>query len=345
MTRLSIEPSRYQLSHSEATEVAHKTIAKIQSLRLGTNPIHFFLLYEWLTKTDSYFSEQIDITLSLKSYNDDSASQLFHEAIEIILNQKLPTEDLSNLINDLLLNMNSWLSDSNIYQDNLEEHIDRLASINLPTQAINILKENILPILKKQKSQTEHLKITVDNAQQEVQHLKYELEKTTKISLTDELTNIPNRRGFNHKIQEMIQEAQDNQSSFALLVIDIDHFKKINDTYGHLLGDSILRFLAKFLQHETKGKDLVARIGVEEFVIAMANTNYDSSLRVAEQIRFNLNKKTLNIKSQARPIKVSVSIGVSTYQMGETLETLFGRADNALYKAKNSGRNKVCGET
>ena len=345
MNKLLIKPSRYHhLNERDALETSYQALDKIQSLKLSSNPVHFALIYEWLSKADSFLTEQVDILLSLKAYDDNSAFQLFNETIMMFLNNSSLNENFDELINTLSLNIDCWLTDSNIHENNLKDHLTDLKKQKSSGQIIKILQENILPIIDKQKSQTEHLKIYVDKARQEIQRLNSEVEKFKHASLIDELTNIPNRRGFNKEIKEIMQQAQENESSFALLILDIDFFKNINDSYGHLLGDSVLRFLAKFLKHETKGKDLIARIGGEEFVIVLTNTHYDAALKVAEQIRNRIYKKDLKVKSQKEPLKISVSIGASTYQMGESLESLFERADKALYKAKNTGRNKVCGE-
>lgn len=335
---------RYQLDDPQAQDVSYQVLEKLQALKVNANPIHFLLIYEWMIKSDPYFAEQIDLALSLKAYNDDTAFQLFHQAMALILNRSLPSEDFNLIINNLLENMNQWLQESAQNSAEIEDGLSFIEKQDLSQELLDRFKKQVLPAIQSQQNKTSTLTSSITATQQEIKRLKYELEKVTQISVTDELTNIPNRRGFNQKIQSIIEEAQEQQTSFALLVLDIDLFKKINDTYGHLLGDSILRYLARFLNNETKGKDLVARIGGEEFVVALPNTNYDSAIRVAEQMRSKLFSKKLNIKSADHPISVSVSLGVASYQMGESLETLFDRADKALYRAKNSGRNKVVGE-
>jgi diguanylate cyclase len=125
--------------------------------------------------------------------------------------------------------------------------------------------------------------------------------------------------------------------------LDLDHFKNVNDDYGHLVGDSALRYISKLLKEEIKGHDEVARFGGEEFVIILSNITYDNSMKFAENLRATIEKKSLRIKDNTKPLRLTTSIGVAIYQIGESSDELFQRADKALYLAKTK-RNCVRGE-
>jgi diguanylate cyclase len=123
---------------------------------------------------------------------------------------------------------------------------------------------------------------------------------------------------------------------------DIDHFKKINDTHGHLVGDNVIRMVAGTLKNSVKGRDDVARIGGEEFAVILPDTPIDGALKLAEDMRVTFDKFDLKKKNSGESLgKVTLSFGVTKYQFGESVETFINRADEALYKSKNTGRNKV----
>ncbi|AHF00859.1 deoxyguanosine kinase [Thiomicrospira aerophila AL3] len=173
--------------------------------------------------------------------------------------------------------------------------------------------------------------------------LREDLKNAHKLAKTDSLTGIPNRHSLDEMIAEHIELAKTKAETFCMLVIDLDHFKNVNDKYGHLVGDTTLRYIAKLLDAETKGHDRIARYGGEEFIILLNKITYDNALRFAENIRNSIARKSLHIRGHKDPLHMTVSIGVAMYQIGETQDQLFQRADKALYAAK-AKRNTVRGE-
>jgi diguanylate cyclase (GGDEF)-like protein len=129
----------------------------------------------------------------------------------------------------------------------------------------------------------------------------------------------------------------------SLLMIDIDHFKNINDTFGHLFGDKVIKTVAEVLRRLTKGKDVAARFGGEEFIIHLPETDMNGAKVVAEAIRKTIeNASIINPLNNKIVSKVTVSVGITELLMDDELEVAIARSDKALYEAKNSGRNRVC---
>jgi diguanylate cyclase len=136
-----------------------------------------------------------------------------------------------------------------------------------------------------------------------------------------------------------------NEGKHCFAMIDIDHFKQFNDTYGHLVGDKVLRFVANIIKNSIKGSDFVARYGGEEFVVVFTGTGIGNAIRAAENVRSAIEKTRFVLKKENQNLgTISVSIGLSEYRADEELETCLERADKALYQAKQTGRNRVITE-
>lgn len=157
------------------------------------------------------------------------------------------------------------------------------------------------------------------------------------MSIVDPLTGLSNRRYFTHQFEDELARIQRKNSPLALIFLDLDHFKIVNDTHGHRIGDEILKLTASHLQSSCRPYDIPARWGGEEFIILLPGSNEQMAYLFAERIRQNFTRKL----SSTAPLTVTVSIGVTEYQPGDTLEMFIDRADKALYHAKASGRNKV----
>jgi diguanylate cyclase (GGDEF)-like protein len=166
------------------------------------------------------------------------------------------------------------------------------------------------------------------------------LEETTAqlevLSVTDQLTGIHNRRKYDESIIEELARSNRTKLPFALLMFDIDLFKHINDTHGHQVGDKVLRGLAEFVAKQIRQEDTFARYGGEEFILILTNTNAEKARLKAEALR-----EGIKAVKMIQDIHISISIGVTEYQPNDTTDAILKRVDNALYEAKETGRDKV----
>lgn len=182
------------------------------------------------------------------------------------------------------------------------------------------------------------------NASKEYMAVKVSNLQLLEMSNTDGLTGVKNRRYFDKQLEQELNRIQRNQGSVSLILIDIDHFKQVNDLHGHLVGDDCLLAVGECLKRSVKRiSDTVARYGGEEFAIILANTNEADSLDLAERIRLAV--MAINIDNNDMPVPLTVSIGVSYCKVGKEPcqpSRLISEADSALYQAKNNGRNKIC---
>ena len=160
------------------------------------------------------------------------------------------------------------------------------------------------------------------------------------IASTDGLTGLTNRRRFVELLHEVYLRAERFKRKMTLLMIDADHFKIINDTYGHPVGDLVLKRLAGLLQEEARRTDVVARYGGEEFVLLLEETDAEGALLVAERIRDRVSHQV--VQGDFGSVKITVSLGIATWpDNGRTAEEVLKNADQALYQAKRQGRNRV----
>lgn len=188
------------------------------------------------------------------------------------------------------------------------------------------------------------LKARLDSAMQEIANLHRGLEAVRMESRVDPLTQLANRKCFDETMNEEIRNSVQRGEPLALLMVDIDHFKAFNDTFGHTTGDQVLRLVAISLKQGIKGQDLAARYGGEEFAIVLPNTPLKHAVTVAEQLRCSVMAKELKKRSTGEVIgRITISIGVASLLEYDSSETLIERADNRLYAAKRGGRNRVVG--
>ncbi len=179
----------------------------------------------------------------------------------------------------------------------------------------------------------------------EIAELRQNLEVVRREALTDALTSIPNRKFFESRLREAARDAIESGEPLSLLIADIDRFKQFNDTYGHPLGDQVLRLVARTLTDSVKGRDTPARYGGEEFAIILPQTRLKDAVGLANQIRNTIMRRRIVRKNTGDDFgTITLSIGVSCYRPGEPLLQTVRRADDALYQAKRAGRNRVVAE-
>jgi two-component system cell cycle response regulator len=173
--------------------------------------------------------------------------------------------------------------------------------------------------------------------------LRNNLDHSLELAVTDQLTGLHNRRYMNGQLSALVTRAAMGGEPVAALLVDIDHFKKINDNYGHDVGDEVLREFALRIASNVRAIDLPCRFGGEEFVIIMPDTGLEGAARVAERIRNNVAGSPFRVADGKDLLTVTISVGVAaTLGEGDTPQALLKRADEAVYEAKAQGRNKVC---
>ncbi|PMP70550.1 MAG: hypothetical protein C0187_05220 [Calditerrivibrio nitroreducens] len=175
--------------------------------------------------------------------------------------------------------------------------------------------------------------------EQELAKIKKELEKYKMESVTDPLTGLFNRKFMVKKIEEEIERGKRYGSKFSIIFLDIDNFKRINDVYGHIVGDFVLKYLANIIKSELRKVDYAFRYGGEEMVILLSETNLENALKFSERL-LEVVRNTI-FKYKTEDLKITVSIGVAEFKLGETIEQLIERADMAMLKAKQAGKDRV----
>jgi len=179
-----------------------------------------------------------------------------------------------------------------------------------------------------------------------IARLRQDLIEAKQNATTDGLTGLCNRKAFDLRLRRAIGRAKADQETMALILLDIDHFKRFNDHYGHRTGDLVLRLVGRVVADNVKGRDTAARYGGEEFAVILAGADLRAGAVVAGQMRAVLDGKRLITRDeQHHHGSVTISAGVAQFARGDTAASLIERADAALYAAKNAGRNKVCVES
>jgi diguanylate cyclase (GGDEF)-like protein len=183
-----------------------------------------------------------------------------------------------------------------------------------------------------------HFRLELTVAELEAENIEHQrlVEELEKLSITDPLTSIYNRRKFNELLTMEIERSKRYQNSLSIIMCDIDHFKKINDTFGHDVGDKAIKKFSKQIRENIREIDMLARWGGEEFMILMPNVSVENAHSVAEKLRMIIEKTEVETAGS-----FTASFGVTDLMLDDTSETFIKRADQALYKAKHSGRNRV----
>jgi diguanylate cyclase len=182
----------------------------------------------------------------------------------------------------------------------------------------------------------------LNDSSREMDSLRATLRQARAEALTDGLTGLANRKMFDETLKMRLREAAGQRTDLCLILADIDHFKRFNDTWGHQTGDQIIRFIASSLQRQTQTDHLVARYGGEEFAIVMPRTRIVTARTVAEAIRAAIESKKLLRKSTNEELgRITISMGIAQYRPGERMQDLIERADSCLYASKHAGRNRV----
>jgi diguanylate cyclase len=202
--------------------------------------------------------------------------------------------------------------------------------------------DTILGLTRNMQGSIASLKGRLDDSRLEIEQLRQEVGKARQDAIADGLTGLTNRRGFDAEIASCLSAAEPGSGGPSLLMVDIDHFKQVNDTYGHVFGDKVIRAVAQILKDQVKDRDMAARYGGEEFVVLLPGASIEEARQLAEKVRTMVER--VRIKRTAdnwAMANISVSLGVAGFRAGESPTAFVARVDAALYASKSAGRNRV----
>ncbi len=298
-------------------------------LAVTLEDIRDILLLRYL-QNDQEFSDY------LKRVNDElqSISQALGLASESELRQREMSDNLSSAVSDQVDKMRDNMEKSKNIDDLKTAVTDHLAVIHSALGDYTAAKQSSQSLTDQLKS----LINKVESIEEESQKTKEMLEEERYRATHDPLTELPNREAYNERAFHELQRFKRYCRPLTLSVCDVDHFKKINDTYGHQAGDKVLRLIAKLISTRLRKVDFVARYGGEEFVMLMPETPTDQALTVLDKVRAVIGKTPFKFKGS--PVQITISFGLASFGPEDSVESVFERADKALYQAKDQGRNR-----
>ncbi|HWA89947.1 MAG TPA: GGDEF domain-containing protein [Rhizomicrobium sp.] len=336
----------YQQDREHA--LAKTALALMGDVGVAPTPDNFELFYTYASGSNPKMGEIIDAMISERK---PFTSAVLDDLRNRCLSSARTTQALDNAsaaaaetLNEILDRLETAGRDAGDYGRTLSRASGELGDGLDPAQLRRFV-DTLIGATKTMEARTSALEEELQRSSQQVNALKSQLDDVRKESLTDSLTGIANRKAFDSELFAAMTDAQQAGETMALLMVDIDHFKKFNDCWGHQTGDQVLRLVAGCMSENVKGRDTVARFGGEEFAIILRRTALGDAANLADQIRSYVQSKKLVKKSTGDILGIiTVSIGVAELNDSDTPASLIQRADACLYAAKNGGRNRVVSE-
>ena len=331
--------------HERTLAFAELALGQIKSMRQVATPRNYEMWYVYATGQNASLNKVINETLARTGKLTEAELDQIYETY---LTQASTTDRIDKVgarviseIDEVMNLITDALGVTNSFGDSLDG-ASKTLSVASDRDQIKSVIEMLVNTTREMQHAKEGLEDRLKVSKQEISHLQQNLEAIRAESLTDPLTGLGNRKFFDRAIDTSVEFAIAQNEPLSLLMLDIDHFKSFNDSYGHLTGDQVLRLVGVSLKQSIKGQDITARYGGEEFAVVLPNTALRQALTVADHIRHAVMAKELKKKSTGEILgRVTVSVGVSLLQQGDDTDALIERADACLYAAKRNGRNRV----
>lgn len=325
---------KYHQSPKEANALLDQIVAKLNQQDLPCNPINYAVLYQYFGEINTHLTNQLKTGVEESGWDSYLLEFLYEQFI------KEPSQFKGENIRKLSKTVNTLGNASEQVQGSIDSLDTQLEQASKDDQICGELIQAIQLTTDKIKADQQKLANCVLKAQQQTQEIQAELEQARMEALTDNLTGLQNRKGLTHFFESCMETQV--EEPLSALVIDIDHFKSFNDNFGHLIGDLILRRLARLLASITEELGEAFRFGGEEFVVLLPGCDQPTAVTLAESIRSQVSKvRFRNTRTNEELPRITVSLGVTLRKKEDNLSNILERADEALYLAKNNGRNQV----
>ena len=339
------------MSEQEFKRALGYATAAIDLLRRSQIPPYpqfYELLYTYATGVNPTLNARINEIFRDGDPSIDLAERLYNEFLKAQdVNERISSvsERMSERIGAVHDAIDSAMVSATAYSGTLENARTDLET-DISAESMRTMASHLLQETRRMQDTNRKLEQKLEASRDDIASLQRDLDEVRRESMLDPLTKIFNRKYFDEGLLNAIANATDQGEPLSLLLVDIDHFKRFNDTYGHQTGDQVLRLVAMTLRSNIKGKDIVARYGGEEFVAVLPSTDLDGAVIVADNIRKAIQAKELLKRSTNEKLgRITASFGVAIYRNGEGPSAFIERADRCLYAAKHAGRNRVFSET
>ncbi len=308
-------------------------------------PSNYEFWFHYVTKSDPYFVAAIDeLRFKNQPIHAQTISKLrlkffgisdIDKIDNIVDKTSIEIEKLSGIVENAG-------GEARTFQSALQDGQDILLRAIKPHEHSTLL-DHITSATAAMSERTRKLEAQLAMSSQEITALRNDLDKARTESRTDLLTGLPNRKAFLAYIESQAARSVADKYPISVLFCDIDHFKNFNDTWGHRMGDEVLRLVGQSLEQLVGGLGYPSRFGGEEFVICLPHKDITAASDIAEQIRDYVATKSLKSRQSSKSIgRITLSVGVAQLRWTDSVDTLIERADKALYQAKEHGRNMVC---
>ena len=329
----------------QASQHAAAALASMTRLGVAPTPYNFLIWYSHCSGRDPELSGTLlGLEASGLGFSPSRCAELYERFFGTARQVRVIDETCDRIeatMARLLDQVDGLSTEAGAYGERLERFSDKLRTA-AGSQGLRGLVAKILEDTRAMLTRAQHLEAELASSSARLSELRTDLASAQREANTDSLTRIANRRCFDRELHLAAEHAQAKQVPMCLLMADIDHFKAVNDRYGHQIGDQVLRLVAQVLTSCVKGRDLAARYGGEEFAVILPQTSLDGARTLAEQIRRAVATHRIRFKASGRELgTVTLSVGCAQYRPGEPLSELIQRADEALYHAKRLGRNRV----
>lgn len=309
---------------------------------VAANPLNYAIWYDYVAGSNAKLTEAVNnLVNEQKSFDSDTSIELYRKHIcnaSFESFEKI-NEQLHKVIEQAVSSINDTYNKAEETNDSFQKKTVALENISETTDVKTVLQE-IIQETQALAATSRGMQLKLTEANQEMEQLRLELAHVRQVSVTDGLTGLLNRRAFDQTLAEIIEQSAPDKT--CLSILDIDHFKRVNDTYGHTVGDYVIKYVASLMKKYAEEHHHVARYGGEELAIIMPNTSKEKAIEIAENIRSSMENSRLKRKDNSQQLNlITISIGVTQLQVGDNAESFIVRADKALYKAKETGRNKV----
>jgi diguanylate cyclase len=335
---------KYEHDRHASEEILRLLIQKMAEHPAAFTPQNYAVWYEFVTGINPALSETITRQLDNGERLDDATIERLYLKYVSECNMDVEwalREDIRQLLRKLAESTKETDDQAHRFDTSLQAYGDTLKQNPDPARLVDLIK-NMADDTSRMIGSMQDLQSELAASKQKVEKLHLELQSARGEALIDPLTGILNRRGFENSAKIALSNQAALGSGICLLMVDIDHFKTINDTYGHLFGDKVIRAVANTLKSKVRGQDSVGRMGGEEFALLLAETDISGACTVAENMRKTVEGCQIHrVDAQEKIGGITISIGVAEYASGDGLLDLLGHADKALYVSKKQGRNRT----